>query len=74
MVETDTFTVHKEKEDNAPRTRGLVQAPRPNTGRKKQKNLAKIPFCKKDFLNLKKNIYFSILLLVMQKYEGSKKN
>ena len=51
MVETDTFTVHKEKEDNAPRTRGLVQAPRPNTGRKKQKNRMKIRFCKKNFLN-----------------------
>ena len=30
---------------------GLVQAPRPNAGRKKQNNCAKIRFCKKNFLN-----------------------
>ena len=50
---------------------GLVQVPRPNAGRKKQTNLAKIRFCKKNFLNHKKNnIYIFIFLLVMPEYEG----
>ena len=46
---------------------GLVQAPRPNADRKKQKNRAKIRFCKKNFLN---KFFFFIFLLVMPKYEG----